>query len=88
MNKTEKEQKFKKRIRDSCKDNTYFSCGCKNQLWEGITLYLCNDHLDLLIGKKNGCLDNYINGEKACHDNWCEAQFWCKFHPDYKEEEK
>ncbi len=53
MNGKEKEQKLKRCIREKHKLNTYFSCGCENQLWEGITLYLCIDCLDLLIGKED-----------------------------------
>ena len=60
MTETEEEQKLKKHIREKHTNNTYFSCGCPSQIWEGITLYLCNDCLDLLIGKKNGHLKGKI----------------------------
>lgn len=38
-------------------------------------------------GKREGCLDRFLNGQKACEERWCEAEDWCKFHPDYKGEE-
>jgi len=37
--------------------------------------------------KDKGCLARYCLGEKECLKKWCEAELWCKFHPDYKEEE-
>lgn len=37
---------------------------------------------------KEGCLARYCNGPKECLERWCEAEGWCKFHPEYKRGEE
>ena len=34
--------------------------------------------------RKYGCLAVYCNGWGECEEDWCEAEEWCQFHPNYK----
>ena len=42
-----------------------------------------NEYKKTEFNKKFACIHVVCNGWKECEERWCEAEWWCKFHPDY-----